>query len=215
MAVDEALLESSARLGPTVRIYGWSEPAATFGYFQSYDLIAGLTAVRPLVRRPTAGGLVLHVDDWTYSLSAPPQHEWWWRRAQAGYRTVHEWLQGAFALVGLATSLAPQRDPAGPGQCFIGAEPDDLLRHGQKIAGAAQRRNRLGWLLQGSVQPPPPGLRRNAWSEAMRAVAQDRFGFDFSVSETLPSVILRRAEELVRLKYSPGAPLAVDAPAVQ
>ena len=37
MALDEALLESMSRLGrPVLRFYGWTEPAATFGYFQKY-----------------------------------------------------------------------------------------------------------------------------------------------------------------------------------
>ena len=33
-----------------------------------------------------------------------------------------------------------------------------MLWQGRKIAGAAQRRTRHGLLVQGSVQPPPPGL---------------------------------------------------------
>ena len=37
MALDEALLEAMPRLQqPVLRFYGWTEPAATFGYFQKY-----------------------------------------------------------------------------------------------------------------------------------------------------------------------------------
>ena len=37
MALDEALLEAVGRLDrPVLRFYGWTEPAATFGYFQKY-----------------------------------------------------------------------------------------------------------------------------------------------------------------------------------
>ena len=39
------------------------------------------------------------------------------------------------------------------GPCFAGYEKFDVLWHGKKIAGAAQRRNKLGLLIQGSVQP--------------------------------------------------------------
>ena len=37
MALDEALLQAAPRLGrPVLRFYGWTEPAASFGYFQKY-----------------------------------------------------------------------------------------------------------------------------------------------------------------------------------
>ena len=77
MALDEALLESMPRLAqPVLRFYGWRQPAASFGYFQKYAEVARLTKLRPLVRRPTAGGIVPHDSDWTYSLAFPANHEW-------------------------------------------------------------------------------------------------------------------------------------------
>src|SRR5205823_2318492 len=61
MALDEALLASMPRLGrPVLRFYGWTEKAASFGYFQKYAEVERMTSLRPLVRRPTAGGLVPH-----------------------------------------------------------------------------------------------------------------------------------------------------------
>jgi hypothetical protein len=48
-----------------------------------------------------------------------------------------------------------------PGACFAGHERFDLLWRGRKIAGAAQRRNQLGLLIQGSVQLPPAAFLRN------------------------------------------------------
>jgi len=57
MALDEALLEAMPRLGqPVLRFYGWTEPTATFGYFQKFAEIERTTALRPLIRRPTGGG---------------------------------------------------------------------------------------------------------------------------------------------------------------
>ena len=77
MAWDEALLEAAPGLGqPVLRLYGWNQPAATFGYFQKHAEIARLTPLRPLIRRPTGGGLVPHDADWTYSLAFPPGHPW-------------------------------------------------------------------------------------------------------------------------------------------
>src|SRR5688500_19908477 len=74
MALDEALLEQSSAIGgPILRLYGWAERAATFGYSQRYREVAEWTALRPLIRRPTGGGLVPHDADWTYSLVFPPE----------------------------------------------------------------------------------------------------------------------------------------------
>lgn len=174
MAVDEALLEASAVLGaPVLRTYAWSRSVATFGYFQRYLEIASLTSLRPLIRRPTGGGLVLHDADWTYSVVVPPDHARYRISAGTGYRLQHEWLQRAFAALGVRTELAPCCDARGPGQCFIGAEKHDLLHRGFKIAGAAQRRNRLGLLLQGSVQPKGLEVLRPRWEAALREACPD------------------------------------------
>ena len=108
MALDEALLESLPRLGqPVLRFYGWTEPAATFGYFQKYADVERATHLRPLIRRPTGGGIVPHDADWTYSLLFPPGHEWHSLKAEASYRRVHEWIQRAFAKLNIETKLAP------------------------------------------------------------------------------------------------------------
>jgi lipoate-protein ligase A len=172
MAVDEALLHAMPRLGvPVLRFYGWTEPAASFGYFQKYAEIERTTQLRPLVRRPTGGGLVPHDADWTYSLTFPAGHEWYELSAQESYRRVHECIQAAFAVLQVPTELADCCRKEMPGQCFVGYEKSDVLWHGRKIAGAAQRRTREGLLIQGSVQPPPLGKVRADWEQAMSNVA--------------------------------------------
>src|SRR5689334_12695358 len=53
MALDEALMEFAPQLGrPVLRFYGWTQPAASFGYFQHHAEIERTTKLRPLVRRP-------------------------------------------------------------------------------------------------------------------------------------------------------------------
>jgi len=231
MALDEALLEAVARLQkPVLRFYGWTEPAATFGYFQRYADVERTTSLRPLIRRPTGGGIVPHDADWTYSLAFPPGHKWHSLKAEASYRRVHEWIQSAFKRVGVLVELAPASRKAGPGQCFVGHEKSDLLWHGRKIAGAAQRRNQLGLLIQGSVQPVMAGTSRchvpaceaadgtvaplhaartaqraaptrPDWQQAMAEVGRMDWGANWSAFE--PDAALReRAASLVRQKYS-------------
>ena len=66
MAWDEVLLREAPTIGRCVlRFYSWSQAAASFGYFQKYADVEGWTQLRPLVRRPTGGGLVPHLADWT------------------------------------------------------------------------------------------------------------------------------------------------------
>ncbi len=202
MALDEALLEGAGRTGqPLLRFYGWLEPAATFGYSQSYARVAQLTRLRPLIRRCTGGGLVPHDRDWTYSLVFPPSHAWFALHARESYFRVHEWLRIAFAQVRLQTELSPERRPLAPGQCFVGAEQSDLLWRGAKIAGAAQRRTRCGLLIQGSVQPPDSGWARTDWEGAMRKTAEQAWGVTWS--ESAPDAQTReRALALTVEKYS-------------
>ena len=201
MALDEALLATVARRRqPVLRFYGWTQPAATFGYFQKFSEVAATTHLRPLIRRPTGGGIVPHAADWTYSAVFPPGGEWHSLKAEESYRRIHDWLRLGFAEMKVETELAPCCKKSLPGQCFVGHEKFDLLWHGQKIAGAAQRRNKLGLLIQGSVQPPPLALARAEWETAMLTVASRDFQVawtDFSPDEELQ----RQAERLVLEKY--------------
>jgi lipoate-protein ligase A len=176
MALDEVLLQHVAELGaPVLRFYGWTAPAATFGYFQKIGEIESWTTLRPLIRRPTGGGLVPHDADWTYSFAVPPGHWWFKLRAEESYRCLHEWIRDAFAGVQLATELAPCCDKQLPGRCFAGPEKFDLVVRGVKLAGAAQRRTRDGLLIQGSIQPVPPNVARNAWQRALLERASEKW----------------------------------------
>jgi len=217
MALDEALLDSVARLArPILRLYGWMEPAATFGYFQKYADVERATKLRPLVRRPTGGGIVPHDADWTYSAVFPPGHEWHLLKAEESYRRIHEWIRSAFARLKIETELAPDAKKSAPGQCFAGHEKFDLLWRGKKIAGAAQRRNKLGLLIQGSVQPPAfrtpnPQLptpnselrtpSRTDWEKSMCAVAENQFGVHWQAFSP-DAELLASAERLAREKFS-------------
>lgn len=202
MAVDEALLAEAARLGrPILRFYSWTEPAATFGYFQKHEEIERLTLLRPIVRRVTGGGLVPHDADWTYSLVAPGGHEWYALKATESYERIHEWIRSAFSRLGIAMELAPCCRKDAPGQCFIGYEKSDVLWHGKKVAGAAQRRTKEGLLIQGSVQPPPLQIDRSKWEEAMLEVAVSEQGVDWIKLEPSTETIAS-ADILAGQKYS-------------
>lgn len=156
MAADWLMLTEAARAGAAfVRTYGWSEPAATFGYTQRQADIAALTGgwqLSALIRRPSAGGLVDHRDDWTFALAVPRA----WPLAGAPpaevYAQVHGALAAALRQRGVAAELAGEVT-GDPLQCFVAPVRDDLIEPGtgRKLAGAALKRSREGLLLQGSL----------------------------------------------------------------
>ncbi len=200
MAIDEALLTGSSGIGhPVLRFYGWTEPAASFGYFQKYADVERLTPLRPLVRRPTGGGIVPHDRDWTYSLVFPPNDPWYSIKAVESYQRIHEWIQGAFNENGLKTLLAPAPRKEAIGQCFVGAERFDLLWKERKIAGAAQRRTRQGLLVQGSIQPPA-GVERDGWLKQFCLIATKQWGVQWKGLE-LSAELLQAVGQLVEQKY--------------
>jgi len=202
MAVDEALLEAMPRLGtPVLRLYSWTEPSASFGYFQKYSEVERMTVLRPLVRRPTAGGLVPHDADWTYSLVFPAGHEWHSLTAIQSYERVHRWIQAAFARLEVPTVIALECRKAEAGQCFVGYEKFDLLWQGEKMAGAAQRRTRDGLLIQGSVQPRAINVRRAEWEKAMQEIASSENGVEWNAF-TPDKLLNERTQYLETRKYS-------------
>lgn len=161
------------------RHYEWRKPAATFGFGQKIDFVRANLPAREdldLCRRPTGGGIVDHRHDWTYSLIIPRGHALYDEPAALSYRTVHECVAAALTAAGQPAEIkragepverggselardpgvvlrASSLPPPGPGLCFQRAELYDVVNPltGAKIAGAAQKRNKHGLLLQGSV----------------------------------------------------------------
>jgi lipoate-protein ligase A len=171
MALDFLLLQRYPHAGAIrFRHYEWRGPAATFGFGQKIAWVRGQLAKEEtldLCRRPTGGGIVDHRHDWTYALVISREHALWEARATQSYRLVHESLAQALRELGRPAVMklpdgnltADSVTPPGPGVCFQHAEPYDVVheRSGEKIAGAAQKRNKHGLLFQGSIWKPVAG----------------------------------------------------------
>ncbi len=150
MAIDEVLLRRA--VGPLLRIYRWSRPAISFGYFEKISGVRTPGREWEIVRRWTGGGIVLHGEDVTYTLIVPAVHGFMARSARESYREIHECIAGALRGAGVETSLVASAAAKVSTGCFENPVEADLLAGSRKIAGAAQRRTRWGLLHQGSVQ---------------------------------------------------------------
>ena len=178
MATDFLLLQRYPQANaPRFRHYGWHRPAFTFGYSQKFSFVqtqlpsfAKASEGTPagghfeLCRRATGGGVVDHRDDWTFALVISRGHPLEELRATQSYREVHEALAVSLRAQGVPAVTKQLREPdagkAGPaGVCFQQAEVFDVVheRSGEKIAGAAQKRNKHGLLFQGSIWRPAAG----------------------------------------------------------
>jgi lipoate-protein ligase A len=167
MALDFLLLQRYPQAkAARFRHYEWRGPAFTFGLSQSLEFVrAQLPAGKDfdLCRRPTGGGVVDHRDDWTYTLVIPRGHPLEAERATQSYRSVHACLADALRALGAPVVLKERHVNATasnlPGVCFQRAEVFDVLNEytGDKVAGAAQKRNKNGLLLQGSIWKPAAG----------------------------------------------------------
>ncbi|MFT4638880.1 MAG: lipoate-protein ligase A [Verrucomicrobiales bacterium] len=154
MAVDESLLFAAGQV-PVCRVYGWSESAVTFGYFQSHDEICDAFPGRALTRRWTGGGAVEHggAGECTYSLAVPATHSFARLRPLESYCLLHAEISAALCDVGIEAVLYKRKLPYLGQACFQHPVLGDVvLSSGQKVAGAAQRRTRQGLLIQGSIQ---------------------------------------------------------------
>ena len=147
MALDEALFLQSTF--PVIRSYGWIRSAVSLGYFTPWKTVIERFWERDVVRRWTGGGIVEHGNDFTYSLILPGDN----RLASAElYRFMHSALADLLRDCGHPIEISRFPDALQSNDCFERAVEYDLKIRGEKVAGAAIRRNRKGVLLQGSIQ---------------------------------------------------------------
>jgi len=131
MAIDEAIMKHGK---PTLRLYEWSPPAVSIGYFQSLTAEVDVEKCTEngidVVRRITGGGAVFHEHELTYSFIMPEN------RVPANivesYKTICGAVVNGLKLCGLDAQFIPI---------------NDILVEGKKISGSAQTRKE-GMVLQ-------------------------------------------------------------------
>jgi lipoate-protein ligase A len=151
MSVDEAILRTTAL--PVLRVYGWREPAISFGCLMPLSEVReSVGEAETLVRRWTGGGIVAHGCDWTYSLIVPQSDPFATGSTWKTYEAIHSALAAEFRANGVSVTTAGDQVAGFGGMCFARPVTHDLVWDGRKVGGAAQRRCRQGVLHQGSVQ---------------------------------------------------------------
>lgn len=160
MAVDEAILESvySGDSPPTLRLYAWQPACLSLGHAQPYSEVntEALAANGwELVRRPTGGRAILHVDELTYAVIAPEREP----RVKGGvlesYLRLSEALIESLRLLGLSPQAeekesANKKDKPNP-VCFEVPSNYEITVNGKKLIGSAQARRKEGILQHGAL----------------------------------------------------------------
>ena len=160
MARDELLLQRIGRgeSPPTLRLYGWSTPTVSLGYFQRYRDFEELpppAGALPVVRRQTGGGAILHDQELTYSLTLPVGHPLARPPIARLYTAVHDAVVETVATWEIHAQPfgQPNRDRGskGPFFCFARHYEVDIMIGPDKLAGSAQRRTSRSVLQHGSI----------------------------------------------------------------
>jgi len=161
MAVDEAILTSvrEGRSLPTLRLYAWCPPCLSLGRNQPLDDVdreACHAGGVDVVRRPTGGRAILHLDEFTYSLAlldADPRAA---GGVLASYRRLSEGLLAGFDQLGVvAIQALGQRQPAADLTAICFDTPSDyeitVRRAGDPAAGGRKLVGSAQWRARGSV----------------------------------------------------------------
>lgn len=163
MAEDSALLADCEQgfIPPTLRLYGWSEPAITLGYSQNAEAELDGDRCRELdiavVRRPTGGRALLHYNELTYAVVAPVTLSPFNRGLKATFGAIGEALLSGLKRLGVQGDLNTRKErPASSGfkrspACFVSLNQCEITVDGKKLVGSAQKRTAKAFLQHGSV----------------------------------------------------------------
>jgi len=159
MAIDEAILRGVAEGSspPTLRFFAWQPACLSLGQAQpagDVDFDACRALGVDVVRRPTGGRAILHVDELTYSVAAPESEA----RVQGGivesYRRLSEGLLAGLSRIGLPVRQVERPDNHDRDQgpvCFEVPSNYEIVFDGHKLVGSAQVRKNGVVLQHGSL----------------------------------------------------------------
>lgn len=191
MELDAKLLENlEGQERPILHLYEWERPSATFGYFIKPEELLNLTEAKKwgldLARRPTGGGVVFHVWDLAFSVLVPAKSRLFSMNTLDNYHLVNRIVKEVVKeFIGISNEMelipedASFQDQTCTHFCMARPTKYDVMLEGRKIAGAAQRKTKDGFLHQGTIallRPDPALLGAVLPSAAVReAMMQTTF----------------------------------------
>lgn len=195
MARDEAMLVEAVGSGRCfLRLYEWSAPTISLGYFQKPDEIPAEFSALSFVKRLSGGGAILHHHELTYSLAVPATNSLA-KRPTRIYDLVHQEIikllsENGCKVHARGETAAPVTKEDEPFLCFKRSDPHDLVVGDSKVLGSAQRRRKGAVLQHGSLMieasqyaPELPGIADLQSVELSIAGLKKRF------AESLPLIL--------------------------
>ena len=207
MATDEALFRENQRKDakPILRLYSWSPPSISLGYFQETTKEIDVEECRryriDIVRRPTGGKAVLHEHDLTYAVIAKDNNPLFPPDILGTYRVISGCIADALSELGINTEMSiygrTKEENSLKAACFSTPSNYELLVNNRKICGSAQVRSRGIFLQHGSIlldfDPvkncslllPPHGSRERQIEKLRKSVTSihEHIGSEFSVAK--------------------------------
>jgi lipoate-protein ligase A len=163
MRFDTELLEKAdAQERPVLHFYEWAGESATYGYFTDPAKLLDLSNIKKLsldlARRPTGGGIVFHIWDMAFSVLISARCLEYSTHTLENYAFVNnavlasvtEFLDHRAPLTLTADDFLPW-DPNCLHFCMAKPTKYDVMWEGRKVAGAAQRKTKKGFLHQGTI----------------------------------------------------------------
>lgn len=210
MGIDESILihRSRGENAPTIRLYGWSTPTVSIGYFQrlgeEVDLDKAMQLGVGYVRRISGGGSVLHEHEVTYSIVVSETDPRIPSDIQESIRLICGGIIRGLRELGVDAEFKPV---------------NDVVVGGRKVSGSAQTRKFQTVLQHGTVlldvdRPKALSILKNA-AKTMKGRSSDELrehiaGINEYVREevsfqSLNEALVRGFEEELGIKLVKGA----------
>ena len=161
MSVDEAILEAvqNGKSPPTLRLYDWDPACLSLGYAQSIEDVDEASLAEhgwEVVRRPTGGRAILHIDELTYSVIGSDEEPRLAGGVKESYLRLSSALLKSLDQLSVPAIREGKKDKATRPQdenpvCFEAPSDYEITIEGKKLVGSAQARRKNGVLQHGSL----------------------------------------------------------------